>query len=170
MSAHFCAKKTSWSSFRFWFFTREMNRVIAVALGTTTTSLSSPSVEIGPSPGDSATCVVATVFLDVPSSGLLFRASVYSGIGLKPAGIGLEGIVGYRNRCHTNFEHNTFAFVQAYKKAYQRLFRQQLPAHFPEGGLAPTGWSTPPLPGYGLRLTQNPNPALLKRRTLRVCL
>jgi len=39
------------------------------------------------------------------------------------------------------------SFVEAYKEAYQRLFRQQLPAHFPEGGLAPTAWSTPPLPG-----------------------
>ena len=45
------------------------------------------------------------------------------------------------------FKAAFLAFVQAYKEAYQRLFRQQLPAHFPEGGLAPTGWSIPPLPG-----------------------
>ena len=39
------------------------------------------------------------------------------------------------------------SFVEAYKEAYQRLFKPQVPTDFPDGGILPTAWSTPPLPG-----------------------
>ena len=38
------------------------------------------------------------------------------------------------------------SFVEAYKGAYQKLFKTQVPTDFPDGGILPTAWciQTPP--------------------------